>query len=528
MWEFPKKFIPIIFCSIILFNIGNYGYNPSETKAKTEQPFLQEINTPPLAYSAGYENSGPIEITSDEDWGAFPGSGTAQDPYRIEWLWFELTERLPAISINGTTKHFLISHCYFETDFKGIFLYAIANNTATIANNIFNGNNANGIVIIHSNFVRVENNTGRLDHVGIRVSYSIGTVLVNNSFYGGISLDYLTASGTGFTYCQNATIINNTFNFFNRGIYAKNCSGFLIADNTVLNTREYGSIYLTWSNEMIVKNNYIYNNLYSDGIRLYSTDNSMICYNTIIACADYGVALMAGAMNNTVHHNNFLYNYGYGSQALDSQWLRNNIWFDNNTKEGNFWSDWGGEGNYSINGWALTVDPYPLATMVNLTMDDIILPNNETDDLLEENDYKRNAVRITTEKTYNLIAADVDLYLINLSAGKNYTININTETTSGLECYLIDSGFMLGLFDVLAGGKAKEGKLQYTFEIKKDGDYYLLVFNDLEHYKTAVPAPYSLEIISQKEVTTSLGGAIWTVITGAGITLCLCFRKKKT
>ena len=37
-----------------------------------------------------------------------------------------------------------------------------------------------------------------------------------------------------------------------------------------------------------------------------------------------------------------------------------NYWFDNITKEGNFWSDWSGIGNYSIDGPANSEDPYCL------------------------------------------------------------------------------------------------------------------------------------------------------------------------
>jgi len=58
-------------------------------------------------------NHDPIEITSDEDFLAFPGSGTYEDPYLIEN--YNITSSTSfGIHITSTTKHFLIRNCYID------------------------------------------------------------------------------------------------------------------------------------------------------------------------------------------------------------------------------------------------------------------------------------------------------------------------------------------------------------------------------------------------------------------------------
>ncbi|MFW9844437.1 MAG: right-handed parallel beta-helix repeat-containing protein, partial [Candidatus Thorarchaeota archaeon] len=61
----------------------------------------------------------PIQITTNEQFDTlgFPGSGTSEDPYRIENLHFILNDTFwtqIAIAISGTNKSFEISDCIFE------------------------------------------------------------------------------------------------------------------------------------------------------------------------------------------------------------------------------------------------------------------------------------------------------------------------------------------------------------------------------------------------------------------------------
>ena len=71
----------------------------------------------------------------------------------------------------------------------------------------------------------------------------------------------------------------------------------------------------------------------------------------------YGVKLESNGFN-IIHNNNFTDNmYEGSSQAYDDGFR--NTWYDTETMEGNYWSDYDGTGNYSIDGSAGSVDLYP-------------------------------------------------------------------------------------------------------------------------------------------------------------------------
>ena len=74
---------------------------------------------------------------------------------------------------------------------------------------------------------------------------------------------------------------------------------------------------------------------------------------------DYGIFIAETSDNNIIHHNTFIDNkIGDASQAYDDGF--NNTWYDVTTNEGNWWSDWFGTPEYSIDGSATSTDPYPL------------------------------------------------------------------------------------------------------------------------------------------------------------------------
>jgi len=92
------------------------------------------------------------------------------------------------------------------------------------------------------------------------------------------------------------------------------------------------------------------------GFDLGSCDWATIIYNEIFDNTGYGVYLASTVNNVTVHHNNIANNGGTSSQGYDDG--ANNVWDDG--AEGNWWDDWGGSGNYTIDGSANMADEYPL------------------------------------------------------------------------------------------------------------------------------------------------------------------------
>ena len=68
-----------------------------------------------------------------------------------------------------------------------------------------------------------------------------------------------------------------------------------------------------------------------------------------------------------IHHNSFVNNNQGGtpfgtSQACDKG--MNNVWYDIETNEGNWWNDWDGKPSYPIDGGEGSVDPFPLGEPV--------------------------------------------------------------------------------------------------------------------------------------------------------------------
>jgi hypothetical protein len=71
----------------------------------------------------------------------------------------------------------------------------------------------------------------------------------------------------------------------------------------------------------------------------------------------YGIELSDDSANNVIHHNDFIANGQNTLQACDNG--TTNQWYDDTVLEGNYWSDYSGIGNYSIDGSAKAFDPYP-------------------------------------------------------------------------------------------------------------------------------------------------------------------------
>ncbi|MHA1592005.1 MAG: NosD domain-containing protein, partial [Candidatus Heimdallarchaeaceae archaeon] len=224
-----------------------------------------------------------IDITSDDDFLVFPGEGTLEDPYRIEDLNITTAEDF-GISILGTTKYFIIQHCYLEALYTGIRIDTITSGTCTIFNNTCVNNGADGILLRESDNVNITGNTCFLNgRNGIYVDYySDFAVIVNNTCNNnngdGIYFYFLSNSGQ---------VINNTCNF-----------------NTL-----YG-ICITMSSSCKIIQNECHNNDYGIVISGYTSPGSCIntlCENnTVTGSTTVGIFLISehGELNNNTLKNN--------------------------------------------------------------------------------------------------------------------------------------------------------------------------------------------------------------------------------
>ena len=98
---------------------------------------------------------------------------------------------------------------------------------------------------------------------------------------------------------------------------------------------------------------------YGYGIRIDLSVNNTIEYNLIADCGDYGIYLYENyylyyTANNTIRYNTL---HGNSHRYTQSQAYDGGI---DNLFINNYWSDWSGTGNYSIDGLANNFDLFPL------------------------------------------------------------------------------------------------------------------------------------------------------------------------
>jgi parallel beta-helix repeat protein len=262
-----------------------------------------------------------ISITSDEMFSKydFPGEGTTDSPFLIQGL--NITTISTCIFIQNTSKHVLITNCWLKSGDEnfgnfnvstGIYIYNVTANTVSVSNNILiEGRQA--VHVKKSNGVLISDNN--LFDTRILTDYADNIQILNNELNQGYIL---------IMYTNHSEIKSNL------------CFG--------------GGIDIWYSFNLTIYDN-LAQNAY-DGIYLFDTHNSLITWNKLINNED-GIVL-AFSSNNLVHHNTFTNNTD--DQAVDIG--SNNTWYDPETLEGNWWSDYNGTGVYTFNYDA--TDYYPL------------------------------------------------------------------------------------------------------------------------------------------------------------------------
>ncbi|MHA2255475.1 MAG: right-handed parallel beta-helix repeat-containing protein [Candidatus Heimdallarchaeaceae archaeon] len=342
-----------------------------------------------------------IVINNDVDLAAYPGSGTKNDPYVIEgfevisvvdpWDQFALC----AVSITGTTEHFVIRNNIVRNGHTGIKIDSVAPGTANISNNEVE-EAFEGIWIIDSNNTVIEKNFVHdiAHYSGVILERSSHCNITNNeineiyrrhgSFYE-TSFDCIQLDN-----CIDVRIIDN--DFIDPGytaIRTFESKDILIEDNYIdyvdqsaqrfdvhpvihlyrspsvnitmnvldaTNMQEF--VYCERSNDVVIHKNNMSSGIFN-GIWIENSKRTNITYNKIEYFELHGIRIEADVSNNTIHHNIIKNNNPEGdSQAYDDGF--NNIWYEVNTLEGNWWKgDWYG-GDYIIDGTSGSVDPYPL------------------------------------------------------------------------------------------------------------------------------------------------------------------------
>ena len=299
----------------------------------------------------------PIVIEYDEnftDYG-FPGTGTPGDPYRIENYNITVSSDYPIMFGGDTSKDFVIQNCFLKTDTNiGIYLgkyYDMADGTVNILNNVIISEGGQGIEMNGGKNSLISGNNITCRYYGILLSgLSDFSTISNNIIYGDEEPGILIENSANMIITKN-TCIGNW-----KGLAFSGVSDSVITHNN-LSENECG-IGIISSNNLTISNNKIIDQS-TRGIEAYTCDNSTFTNNLIQNSFHYAIEFYSGSENNILHHNAFVdNNLGGTSQADDDG--TNNIWFDTLALEGNWWSDYMGTGNYSIDGSASSVDSYPL------------------------------------------------------------------------------------------------------------------------------------------------------------------------
>lgn len=426
---------------ILTFIIQSFSLLNPIIGSSSEQDFT---SIKEYSFVVNYVAHDPIIVMNDDnftDYG-FSGNGTASNPFLIENLEISSLDHYfidNGISIEDTTKHFVVQNCLISANSRAIVVTNVTANTAQIISNSFTEcrygidfSYAEGIILrdnnlancelygiygehINKNATIIKNNNHNFEGTSIRVRHCNNVTidsnecmngaisLSNSSGYiknnicssgGGISignLDFVGPiyiwnntcehnNGDGISAWDVTEVINNTLNYNDEGGLEVIGHARIVLNNTIRGNRfgaDLDSVGVFSKNKCLRNRNIglhfedtkhnadsnITDNIFfanDIGIKLdYSTEYANISYNLFQENDDYAIELDGYSGDIIVHHNTFYdNNLGGSSQGFDDQ--TTNLWFDLAAEEGNYWSDWTGEGWYLIDGRD-NADIYPLS-----------------------------------------------------------------------------------------------------------------------------------------------------------------------
>ncbi len=280
----------------------------------------------------------------------------------------------------------------------GIDLYSVedailSENTIEYSDNGFTLSYLKNITVIRNNIV--------FTYIGIDNHGTYGVDIVYNNCSAGTYGIWTTQSQSSLidhNICNNNTrdgiylrssgsclVVNNTCNDnLDNGMYVFRHERSDREDNQIIsntcNNNTYG-INLYVSSSFFIFNNTCNENRY--GMKLEDSSNNEIISNAFQENREYGVCITDFESTwNRIYGNYFICNnlagteYGF-SQAYDRSY--NNRWYDFDSNTGNFWTDYEGEGEYSIDGKYNMTDPYPFEYYFEcITTETITEPTEES------------------------------------------------------------------------------------------------------------------------------------------------------
>ena len=463
----------------------------------------------------------PIHINSNSDFflSGFPGSGSKEDPYRIENYYITSLTESCGVNISSTSKHFIIQNCIIDCVDYGICISWVEHGTVKIINNTITNHNYAALRLWDASASVIKNNTFSFNENGIFLDNSDDLVVKNNN------CNYNINKGISTTYSENITLENNLCSeneigidimFFRNDKITKNmCAKNLfygikvfnifdsnITSNIMSQNKDQG-IFIAFSENVGIKSNTIENNeegFYGKGVsnseifnntvnsnrnigmKLYLFYNNYITFNRILNNSNYGLFLNVSD-ENLIHHNNFINNsLDELSQAYSSQ-SDNNTWYDIQTLEGNYWSNWLGGGFYQIEGSFRSHDFYPLEEPV---------PIPRPQEFLEQNPYL--ILWVVIPPAFFIIVTVLFLYIFNLEDRRKIKYPFVRETLDYLEekrkiAYSDNVGTALFRFGEKGGDLVTSDLRQLNLNLEMFIGYCYATIGLGQRYETGVFGP---------------------------------------
>lgn len=306
------------------------------------------LSTPSLAVSTS-----SVVVEGDDGFLAagFSGSGTLEDPYELNGLQIDATQKFHGMFIANTTKHFRIVDCTVTDAYTPDrdFLNISASGSGIILSNVTNATiigfhaeyNVRGVTVVDSREVTVSSSSFYFNVVaGVYVNSCVdGSCQISNCTFGdnliGISLED----------CQGVTIRDNEANAGSTGVSLRSvsapCAANRLIDNLVSEQLERGILMTGAQNRgNIVQGNRVLDVPNGDGMFIEQGTVQQLISNQVRGCRHairvgtgvegstialnslsnntYGVRLEPGADMNTVA-NNSIANGTYGVYIAPSE-----------------------------------------------------------------------------------------------------------------------------------------------------------------------------------------------------------------
>jgi parallel beta-helix repeat protein len=350
-----KKYSKLTYFLLFLF-IGIFIASFSLTSNNTIAFDSTTISSKGFDFDALIEHP-PILIDEDDDvslYGNITGTGTPSDPFRIANLNITITGDY-CINMGGyTTKYFVIENCVLVTDTN----YAIyvgkydlmPSGTLKILNNYIVSGDNHGIVVNGGAYSEISGNVINAYLTGIDVDGGHNSIFSKNNITSNIGIALNDCNSSAVT---RNTILNNTWH----GMLISKSNASIITHNNCTNNAGTGFV-LQDSFDVTVTNNIMENNF--QGMDFIGTDNCLITNNLLKNNTLYGIVTQGSIGVSEIYHNVFIDNYALGTGVSQAEDNSGNRWYNDILAEGNYWKDWIGTGNYSIDGSANEFDLYPL------------------------------------------------------------------------------------------------------------------------------------------------------------------------